>query len=245
MKLSVVVPVRGDRRALVSLLDNLQTELTRSPPVDHLVEILIVTADARESDQLCEVDRAGIARLGGCDSVRIFGTKPGRGLQLDAGVQAARGEWIWMLHADTQVPRAAIDYLLNAPPMNWGRFDVRLDIDSPGFRMIARSMNARSRLTGICTGDQGIFVHASLIQRVGGVAHEQLMEDIELSRRLRRLCHPLFPPIELITSARRWQRNGLLRTILSMWWFRLRYWAGVSPAALAREYYPDPGSSDG
>ena len=103
--------------------------------------------------------------------------------------------------------------------------------------VVAALMNWRSRLTGIATGDQGIFAHRSLLDAVGGVPLQALMEDVELSKRLKSCSRPLCPRATLTTSGRRWRTRGVLRTIVGMWWFRLRYWLGVDPERLAGEYY--------
>jgi GT2 family glycosyltransferase len=142
-----------------------------------------------------------------------------------------------MLHADSQIGLSAVTYLRSLAVPGWGRFDIAFHPENRIMRLVAWMMNRRSRWTGICTGDQGIFVHRSLLTRIGGVPEQPLMEDVELSRRLRRLSHPLTPRIRIITSSRRWQRDGAVRTVLRMWRFRLLYWMGRTPESLAREYY--------
>jgi hypothetical protein len=126
----------------------------------------------------------------------------------------------------------------NCETAQWGRFNVRLAPSSPMLNLVAWMMNQRSRLTGICTGDQAIFVRRDLFNQVGGYADIPLMEDIDLSKRLKRFSPPACIRTPLTTSSRRWQQNGVFRTILLMWWLRLQYWAGVSPARLAEKYYP-------
>jgi hypothetical protein len=126
----------------------------------------------------------------------------------------------------------------NCETAQWGRFNVRLAPSSPMLNLVAWMMNQRSRLTGICTGDQAIFVRRDLFNQVGGYADIPLMEDIDLSKRLKRFSPPACIRTPLTTSSRRWQQNGVFRTILMMWWLRLQYWAGVSPARLAEKYYP-------
>ena len=126
----------------------------------------------------------------------------------------------------------------------WGRFDVRLAPSSPTLRLVAWMMNQRSRLTGICTGDQALFVRRDLFNQIGGYADIPLMEDIELSKRLKRISPPACIRQPLTTSSRRWQTRGVLRTIGLMWWLRLQYWAGVSPAKLVKKYYPARPSSE-
>lgn len=244
MRLSVIVPVWQDSNALQELLAVLAQQLAPHPLLAEQIEVVVVqtedTADA--SSDLFRPPANGpthtpdLTDPGGFALTRLLAPR-GRGRQMDAGAQAARGDWLWFLHVDSKVPVAAFEFLCSQLPPGWGRFDVRLDVDTAAAKLIAAAMNLRSRLTGICTGDQGMFVHRSLLDRVGGVPRQPLMEDVELSRRLRRLCRPLSPRIVLITSARRWVRDGMLRTILGMWVFRLRYWSGADPDVLARDYY--------
>jgi hypothetical protein len=120
----------------------------------------------------------------------------------------------------------------------WGRFDVELAPSSPTLKLIAWMMNHRSRLTGICTGDQAIFVRHDLFNQLGGYADIALMEDIEFTSRLKRIGPAACIPQPLTTSSRRWQQHGVLRTVALMWWLRLQYWVGVSPTRLAKKYYP-------
>ena len=144
----------------------------------------------------------------------------------------------------TVIPaHAGIHFDLGAQSL-WGRFDVRLAPSSPTLRLVAWMMNQRSRLTGICTGDQAIFVRRDLFNQLGGYADIPLMEDIEFSKRLKRISQPACIRQPLTTSSRRWQTRGVLRTIVLMWWLRLQYWAGVSPAKLVKKYYPARPSSE-
>jgi hypothetical protein len=161
----------------------------------------------------------------------------GRGAQLALGAERAGGTWLWMLHADSDPEPACLAHLLLRDDRpGWGRFSVRLR-GRALLPVVAWTMNVRSCLTGICTGDQGIFVHRDLLGVVGGMPVQPLMEDIELSRRLKRLGHPVCRAERIATSPRRWLKRGVIRTILGMWWFRLRYWLGADPERLAREYY--------
>ena len=135
------------------------------------------------------------------------------------------------------IPANAGIHLDLPPHCDWGRFDVRLSPSSPMLNLVARMMNQRSRLTGICTGDQAIFVRRDLFDRLGGYADIPLMEDIDLSRRLRKISRPACLRPALTTSSRKWQKHGVLRTICLMWWVRLQYWAGVPPERLVQQYY--------
>ncbi|MDH3287171.1 MAG: TIGR04283 family arsenosugar biosynthesis glycosyltransferase [Betaproteobacteria bacterium] len=163
----------------------------------------------------------------------------GRASQMNAGAGRARGEILLFLHADTLLPEAAdglvIDGLKRAR-RSWGRFDVRIDGRHPLLRAVERLMNARSRLTGIATGDQAIFVTRTLFTAAGGFPDIPLMEDIELSKRLKRFGSPLCLNHCIVTSGRRWEKRGVLRTIWLMWGLRLAYWLGADPGKLALRY---------
>jgi rSAM/selenodomain-associated transferase 2 len=218
---SVIVPVLNDAAPLERLLASLHRAVGRG------VEIVVV--DGGSAD--------GSDAIAACAGVRLVRCRPGRGFQIAEGAAAARGVWLWMLHADSEPSRHALEHLLTRPDVpGWGRFSVRFDA-GPMMALVATLMNARSRLTGICTGDQGIFVHRDLLRQVGGMPRQSLMEDIELCRRLKRLDRPDCRPEAIGTSARRWRSEGTLKTIVGMWRFRLRYWRGADPEQLAREYY--------
>ena len=220
---SIVIPVRNDGAALGRLLAQL-AELGAGGDV--------VVVDGGSAD-----DSMDVARRHG---VAVIEARGGRGGQLAAGCRHAPGRWLWLLHADTSDPAAALTWLRRRAaegPDGWGRFDVAFTPASRAMALVAWSMNRRSRLTGICTGDQGMFVARPLLDAVGGVPDQPLMEDIELSRRLKRVARPICRPERIVTSPRRWLAHGVSRTILRMWWYRLRYWAGASPEALARAYY--------
>jgi rSAM/selenodomain-associated transferase 2 len=171
---------------------------------------------------------------------RVLEAPRGRARQMSAGARTAAGDWLWFLHADTRVPPPALEALVAAcrAPTVWGRFDVRLSGPAPALRVIERAMNARSRLTGIATGDQGIFVNRAAYNAVGGFPQIQLMEDIALSRLLRRRHRPLCLRTPLISSSRRWEHRGIGRTVLLMWRLRLAYALGADPRRLVERYYP-------
>ena len=158
---------------------------------------------------------------------------------MNAGAARARGSILLFLHADS-VPPPEADALivdgLNRTRRSWGRFDARIAGAHPLLRVVETLMNLRSRLTGIATGDQGIFVTRSLFTAVGGYPEIALMEDVALTKRLKRFGAPLCLKHRITTSARRWERNGVLRTIFLMWRLRLAYWLGADPARLAMRY---------
>ena len=162
----------------------------------------------------------------------------GRAAQMNAGARKAKGEIIFFLHADTQLPNNFSE-LINAIAANtsgWGRFDVALSGEHYLFRVIESMMNLRSRLTGIATGDQTIFVRRTLFQEIGGFPEIALMEDIAMSRRLKKISKPLCLRQKVLTSSRRWENNGVLRTLLKMWCLRFAFFIGVDPESLARQY---------
>ncbi len=163
----------------------------------------------------------------------------GRAAQMNAGAAVARGQILLFLHADTDLPQnadAMVDEAVAARRRAWGRFDVRIAGRHPLLPIVAGMMNARSRATGIATGDQAIFVTREAFSAVGGYPDQPLMEDIALSRALKRLSPPVCLRAKVTTSGRRWETHGVLRTILLMWRLRLAYRLGADPRRLARAY---------
>ncbi|MBD3646625.1 MAG: TIGR04283 family arsenosugar biosynthesis glycosyltransferase, partial [Pseudomonadales bacterium] len=170
---------------------------------------------------------------------RVINAGRGRASQMNAGADQARGDILLFLHADTRLPDNFQDHLESfwLSGRAWGRFDVRLSGRRLMFRVIETLMNLRSRWTGICTGDQAIFVKRRVIDGIGGFVQMPLMEDIEISRRLKRISRPYCVPSPVVTSSRRWEDQGVWRTILLMWSLRLRYFLGASPERLVEKYY--------
>ncbi|MBI3897738.1 MAG: TIGR04283 family arsenosugar biosynthesis glycosyltransferase [Gammaproteobacteria bacterium] len=170
--------------------------------------------------------------------IRILQAPRGRALQMNAGAAATQADVLLFLHADTILPDAALAQVRAAivDGAIWGRFDVRLSGTHLGFRWIERCMNSRSAWTGIVTGDQALFVRRDAFVMLGGFAPIALMEDIELSARLKGIDWPYRLRSPVVTSSRRWQQNGILRTVLKMWALRALYACGVSPARLAQWY---------
>ena len=172
--------------------------------------------------------------------VALVTSPRGRARQMNAGAQEARGDTLLFLHADTRLPNgagAAIAAALDDPGVVGGRFDVSFDSPRAVFRMIAFFMNVRSRWSGISTGDQAIFVRRSIFDAMGGYPDIVLMEDIELCRRLKRRGRLVALRMRVTTSARKWEREGALRTMALMWGLRFLYMVGVSPDRLHGWYY--------
>lgn len=169
---------------------------------------------------------------------RVLAAPRGRASQMNAGAAVAEGSVLLFLHADTRLPANADRLIAQAidSGRHWGRFDVRIAGASAWLPVVAALMNLRSRLTGIATGDQAMFVAHGRFEALGGFPDIPLMEDIALSRALRRIARPACLEAQATTSGRRWERNGVWRTIGLMWWLRLRYTLGADPHRLAREY---------
>jgi rSAM/selenodomain-associated transferase 2 len=194
-------------------------------------EVEIIVVDGGSTDGTVDAARQF------CDRIEL--APRGRASQMNAGGRAARGDVLLFLHADTRLPEMAMALIraaLRDPARHWGRFDVRIDPPRPLLRIVAWSMSLRSRLSGIATGDQAIFVRTSAFRDVGGYPDIPLMEDIALSRRLNRVSAPACLRQCVTTSGRRWEKKGILRTILLMWRLRLAYYFGADPAQLAARY---------
>lgn len=156
---------------------------------------------------------------------------------MNAGAAVARGDALVFLHADTRLPEGAARLIGDALKRRlWGRFDVHIAGRPRMLRVIAGLMNLRSRLTGVVTGDQALFVQRAAFAAAGGFPDQPLMEDIELSKRLKRLGPPACLRARIVTSGRRWEARGLRRTVLLMWRLRLDYWRGVPAELLAERY---------
>src|SRR5262249_38463878 len=193
------------------------------------VELIVVDGGSRDAT-------AAIARR---HADRVLDAPRGRAGQMNAGAVVARGEVLLFLYADTRLPTgyaASIARALERAEVVGGRFDVRLDAPGAVFRLTEWLINARSRMTRVATGDQAIFVRPTVFERIGGYPLVPLMEDIALTRAVKRLGPPVALRDRVVTSARRWQRHGVVRTVLLMWGLRAAYYAGISPARLARLY---------
>ena len=221
-RLSVIIPVLDEADGIADLLQSLQA-LRRGG-----AEVIVV--DGGSSDDT--------TRLAAPHVDQLVRAPKGRGCQMNAGAAVAGGSILLFLHADTRLPPSASLLIAQAIDQGatWGRFDVRIEGNATGLGLVARMMNWRSRLTGIATGDQAIFVTRAAFTASGGFADIPLMEDIDFSRRMRALSRPACLSDKVITSGRRWEKHGVLRTILTMWLFRLRFFLGANPDNLAREY---------
>ncbi len=222
LRLSIIVPVLDEAPRIVAALHAL------APLRAAGAEVIVV--DGGSSD--------GSAALAAADADAVITADRGRAMQMNAGAARARSPRLVFLHGDTRFPPNAMALLSSAFDAGavWGRFDVRIEGRSRWLPVVAAFMNARSRLTGIATGDQAIFVTRAAFQSAGCFPVQPLMEDIELSRRLKRLSSPACLHDKVITSGRRWDQRGAWRTIVLMWRLRWQYWRGTSAEILARSY---------
>jgi rSAM/selenodomain-associated transferase 2 len=222
-KLSIIVPVLNEGESITDALDALADLRALG------VEVIVVDGGSRDATLLRARTRAD----------RVISAPRGRALQMNAGAEKACGDVLLFLHADTRLPADADHIVLNGLARSgraWGRFDVKIDGDSPLLVAVAWLMNIRSRLTGIATGDQAIFARRDAFRSIGGFPAIALMEDIALSKRLKRVSRPLCLRACAVTSGRRWDKNGVVSTVLLMWRLRLAYFLGADPKALARQY---------
>ena len=219
--LAIVVPMLDEAATLPELLAHLACFRARG------CEVVLVDGGSVD-------DSVGIARAAG---FRVVVAERGRARQMNAGARACGAAILLFLHADTRLPEAADAMLRAALAVHaWGRFDVRIDGRPFMLRVVAALMNLRSRLSGIATGDQAIFVRREVFEAVGGFPKQPLMEDVELSRRLLRVSRPACLRARARTSGRRWEQRGVWRTILLMWRLRWAYWRGVPAERLAEAY---------
>jgi rSAM/selenodomain-associated transferase 2 len=222
-KLSIIIPTLDEAGGIEDQLKALQAMRSRG------AELIVVDGGSRDGTPLRARPLAD----------RLLTAARGRGRQMNAGAAQAKGDALIFLHADTRLPEGADELIvqgLAASGRCWGRFDVAIDGRHRLLPVIAWFMNRRSRLTGIATGDQGMFVRREVFERVGGFPDIPLMEDIVLSRRLLVIGPPLCLPQRAVTSGRRWERGGVIRTVWLMWSLRLAFRLGADPARLARRY---------
>ena len=236
---SIIIPVLNEANNLPLLFDNIN-KLNPNPQQ-------VILVDGGSNDDSIDIIQSFINKLKPDNDRKIdwqmTESKAGRALQMNTGAALATGEVLLFLHADTQLPLHAIDSVSEAMKRaEWGRFDVQIASRQPTLRLVSQMINWRSRLSGIATGDQAIFISQSLFERIGNYPNQALMEDIELckqlkGKQLKGMAKPACLKSKVITSARRWQQHGTWRTIILMWHLRFDYWRGVSADNIKARYY--------
>ncbi len=222
MTLSIIMPVLDEAAGIEAALRALAPYRARG------AEVIVV--DGGSSDNTVALARPF--------ATQVLAAPRGRAEQMNAGAAAASGDVLLFLHADTRLPADADRLILDGLARThraWGRFDVRFD-DGGALRVVALMMNVRSRLTGICTGDQAMFFTRAAFDSIGGFPPIPLMEDVTAATLLKRVSRPLCLRARVTTSGRRWRQHGIWRTILLMWRLRLAYYFGSDPDRLAKQY---------
>ena len=227
--ISVIIPAYHEAEALPDCLN----DLFETQPVGECWVI-----DASESSLFESIEAQLQQTISQPYLHYVLADQKGRAAQMNQGARSSQGAILLFLHSDTRLPENAFSHIQSAidEGAHWGRFDVHFDHPGRVYRMIAGMMNWRSRKSGFATGDQALFMTRGAFDLVGGYDEIPLMEDIAICRKLKTIGPPACLESQLVTSARRWESKGVLKTILLMWWLRFAYWIGVSEQRLSDWY---------
>ncbi len=221
MKLSIIIPTLNEAETIRQSLLSLQY----LRKLGH--EIILV--DGGSQDATCFIAHPLV------DHILI--SEPGRGRQMNLGAKIATGKILIFLHADTLLPQdAEMELSRLSGQQFWGRFDIKLSGTKKIYRLIEKMINIRSRISGIATGDQAIFMTRELYEKVNGFPDIPLMEDVAVSKKLKKIAPPVCLDANVVTSSRRWESRGVINTVLLMWILRMQYAMGVTPEKLANRY---------
>ena len=217
MKFSIIIPTLNEEKTIRSCLLDLQ-------PLRNRSEIIVVDGESADNTRTLAAPLAH----------KVTISEKGRAKQMNIGAWQATGDILIFLHADTRLPENALQLIQQKiyNTRQWGRFDIQLSGNHFVLKVIACMMNWRSRLTGIATGDQVIFVTRLAFEKAGLYPEISLMEDIALCKALKKISPPICLKAKVISSGRRWERNGIYKTIFLMWSIRLRYLFGADPQTL-------------
>jgi rSAM/selenodomain-associated transferase 2 len=223
-KISIIIPTLNEEDCIALTL----TQLQQLRSAGHEV----ILSDGGSRDNTISIAKPMVDM--------VVNSSPGRAIQMNKGAEHTTGDILWFLHADAIPPKDADTIIINCLANKfkaWGRFDVRLSGTKPIFRIIEHMMNWRSCITGIATGDQGIFMLRYAFDQIDGYTEIPLMEDIAISTILKRIKKPVCIKQKLVVSSRKWEKKGVIRTVMLMWWLRLAYFFGASPEYLAKKYH--------
>jgi rSAM/selenodomain-associated transferase 2 len=224
VRLSIIIPTLNEAASIGELLKRLEPMRARG------TELIVVDADSTDATRDIAAPLAD----------HVLTSERGRATQMNAGATVASGDTLLFLHADSMLPTNGDELIIDAlsnSSLKWGRFDINIAGTHGMLPVIAWFMNHRSRLTGIATGDQGIFVTRQAFNAVSGFPAQPLMEDVAICVRLARVSRPIYIDTRITTSGRRWEKHGVWRTIFLMWRLRLNYFMGADPARLHSTYY--------
>jgi len=222
VQFSVIIPTLNEATTITPALQQLLQSIDQS----NSVEIIICDGGSRD-DTLQQARQFPLT---------VLSSPPGRAQQMNAGARQAHGDWLLFLHIDTRLPQHW-STAIESCKQPWGRFDLSLSGKHWLFRIIEKAINLRSRMTSVATGDQVLFFRRDFFQQLDGFAEIALMEDIAISKKARQRTAPACLSQQVTTSSRRWEQNGIFKTILLMWLLRFAYWAGIKPDRLHRLYY--------
>ena len=229
---SIVIPVLRDSVEL----DGLLTDLADAADADAAQTVEVIAVNGDPADPSVAVLRERFP------AVRWMESPPGRGRQMNAGAAAAGGRWLIFLHADARLEHGWLRVISVAdeqPGVVGGAFRLAIASSRWWARVIERGVALRTTLLRLPYGDQAIFVRRDVFDALGGYRPLQLMEDVDLVRRLWEAGRLHFPAVRTRVSARRWERDGWLRRTVTNLWLFARYLAGAPPDQLARAYYGD------
>ena len=225
-RLSIIIPVLNEAEGICAFLQSVQQTIQH-----QAIEVIVV--DGGSTD--------GTAELANKYADQLLISSKGRALQMNMGARYARAPNLLFLHSDTQLPAPPLSFPFLSASLEdhylWGFYRVKLSGDGISLRIIETMMVWRSSITEVATGDQCLFIKKTLFDQLLGFAEIPLMEDVEMSKRLRRMTPPLVIREPVVTSSRRWEKHGILKTVCKMWYLRALYFFGVSPHSLARYYY--------
>ena len=220
--LSIIIPVLNEAALIPTRLNQLHKI------INDTVEVIVVDGGSDDNSLALAREVADKAII----------SPKGRALQMNAGAEVAEGNYLLFLHIDTELPEALLENLNILDGGDWGFFAVALSGTHFEFRIIERMINIRSRLTSVATGDQCIFIKKNVFDKIGAYKNIPLMEDVEISKRLRKISRPQFIKQKVTTSSRRWEELGIWQTVCLMWRLRLAFFMGVDPNTFAERYYP-------